>query len=130
MDGFPKLMWLMIFSAVLMLGPDMVRIAGFTWHAHDIAEYATEQMSAGGGWTPTVQTLVEERMSELGIDPNHWVIRHTDGPVSGHGDVYFSIETKYMVRAYAMLGRPVAEALGDTTLVKISANSETGTQIY
>lgn len=127
---YGKLLFIIIFSAIAMLGPDTVSIAQHTWKAHELTEYATEKMSAGGGWTSNVQSLVQAKMNDLHINPDNWSIKHTDGVVKGYGDVYFSMETKYAVRAYAMLGKPVVESLGDATLVRISSVSTMGTEIY
>lgn len=125
-----KLIWLPILAFFLIFMLDMITYGQWQWKAHQITDYAVERMAASGGWTDTVEQEVFEKMEDMGINKDKWVIYHTEGVVKAPGNVGFQISSKYHLRAFAIMGEKMQAAMGDSTVLTLRANQEKSSQIY
>jgi len=125
-----RLMWIPVLAFFLVFFPDMILYGQWVWKANEITDFAVERMAAGGGWTAEVEEEIEQKFVDESVDPDAFEISHTEDIVKAPNLVYYEMKTKYRVRAFAIFGTGMAEAMGETTLLDINERKTKASQIY
>jgi hypothetical protein len=93
--------------AIAMFSPEFAGHYVRTVQAQELKDYVIQLVEKNGGYTPTVQSLVEERMESYGLDESEWSISYPSGTINYEDEFNIKVEGKYRYRVFNLLGTGV-----------------------
>ncbi|MCF6094511.1 DUF4320 family protein [Microaerobacter geothermalis] len=108
--------YLIFFLFLMVFVPDVTAYAANLIKANQIADIAVDLAQREGGFTTQVEDALKNEMISRNMQPDEWVVTHTEGMGNYNQPMQVRIEGKYEFKVFEALGSGFIQSLGNVKI--------------